>query len=146
MPSAEDLEVRRGLVIPAGEIVEVASRAGGPGGQNVNKVNTRVTLRWDLASSEVLSAPQRARLTAKLGSRLTLRGVLVVHASRMRSRARNRELARERIVELLDSALAVPRKRTATRPTRASKRRQQDAKQRRSQLKRRRSPVRSQDE
>ena len=146
MPVKADLEVRAGLVIPAAELVEVASRAGGPGGQNVNKVNTRVTLRWDLANSPVLSESRRARLIEKLGSRLTLRGVLIVHASRMRSRGRNRELARERIARLLDDALTVRHTRTATRPTRASKQRLQQAKQRRSRQKRLRSRVRSQDE
>ena len=143
---ATDLEVRSGLVIPADEIVEVASRAGGPGGQNVNKVSTRVTLRWDVEASEVLSAAQRARLLEKLGTRLTRNGVLAVHASRMRSRVRNRELARERIVELVNEALSVAKSRTSTRPTRASKKRHQQAKQQRGALKRKRGRVRSHDE
>lgn len=142
MSAGGDLEVRRGLVIPAAELEELASRASGPGGQNVNKVSTRVTLRWSVTDSKALSPAQRARLLERLGTRLTRHGVLVVNASRMRSRVRNRELARERLAELVADALTVQRSRTATRPTRASKQRRQVAKQQRSQLKRRRGRVR----
>lgn len=143
--SKGDLEVR-GLLIPAAEIVELASRASGPGGQNVNKVSTRVTLRWDVRESDALSESQRTRLVERLDNRLTQRGILVVNASRMRSRVRNRELARQRLAELVDEALAVPRSRTPTRATRASKVRHQTAKQQRAQLKRRRARVSVDDE
>ena len=143
--SKGDLEVR-GLLIPAAEIVELASRASGPGGQNVNKVSTRVTLRWDVRESDALSESQRTRLVERLDNRLTQRGILVVNASRMRSRVRNRELARQRLAELVDEALAVPRSRTPTRATRASKVRHQAAKQQRAQLKRRRARVSVDDE
>ena len=143
--SKGDLEVR-GLLIPAAEIVELASRASGPGGQNVNKVSTRVTLRWDVRESDALSESQRTRLVERLDNRLTQRGILVVNASRMRSRVRNRELARQRLAELVDEALAVPRSRTPTRATRASKVRHQSAKQQRAQLKRRRARVSVDDE
>ncbi len=146
MPGGGDLELRRGLVIPASELLESASRSGGPGGQNVNKVNTRVTLRWDVAASEALTDAQRARLRRRLGARLTQRGVLVVNASRMRSRARNRELARERITELVNDGLSIQRSRTATGPTRSSKLKHRAAKQQRSRLKRGRAQVRADEE
>ena len=95
--SERDLPVRRGLAIPAGELRESASRAGGPGGQHVNKVSTRVTLRWNALESAVLTPAQLGRLRRRLRTRLTRNGELVVHARRHRSRARNRELARERL-------------------------------------------------
>jgi ribosome-associated protein len=131
-----DLEVRPGLVIPAGEIEESASRSGGPGGQHVNKTSTRVTLRWNVAASRCLDANLRRRLERRLAARLTRSGDLLVHARRHRSRARNRELARQRLAELVREALATRRSRVATRPTRASRQRHREAKRRRGALKR----------
>lgn len=131
-----DLEVRPGLVIPAAELRETASRSGGPGGQHVNKTSTRVTLRWNVAESACLGAEQRRRLARRLGARLTRAGELVVHARRHRSRARNRELARERLAELVREGLARPRRRVATRPTRTSRARRIEGKRRRGALKR----------
>lgn len=131
-----DLEVRPGLVIPAGELRESASRSGGPGGQHVNKANTRVTLRWSVAESACLDEAMRGRLRRRLGDRLTRAGELVVHAQRHRSRERNRELARERLAELVRAALATRARRVATRPTRSSRRRRLEDKRRRGSLKR----------
>lgn len=131
-----DLEVRPGLVIPSGELRESASRSGGPGGQHVDKTSTRVTLRWNVAASSCLEEGLRRRLQRRLASRLTRSGDLLVHARRHRSRARNRELARQRLAELVREALATRRGRVATRPTRASRRRQLEAKRRRGALKR----------
>lgn len=127
-------------MIPGSELREQASRAGGPGGQHVNKTSTRVTLRWNAAESSALSAAQRARLLERLGSRLTREGEVVVHASDERSRTRNRALARERLAELVRRALAVRRPRRATRPTAGSRERRLAAKQRRASLKRVRRP------
>ena len=135
-----DLEVQPGLVIPGGELREAASRSGGPGGQHVNKTSTRVTWRWNPGESSCLSSAQRATLRRKLGARLTRSGDVVVHARRHRSRARNRALARERLAELVREALARPRSRVATRPSRASRERRLEAKRRRSALKRLRRP------
>jgi len=132
----KDLPVRPGLVIPAAELEEAASRSGGPGGQHVNKTSTRVTLRWHLRASESLDPVDRTRLLRRLGTRLTRAGDLVVHARRHRSRARNRELARERLVEIVLDALATRTSRTATRPTRASRKRRLDDKRHRSSVKR----------
>jgi ribosome-associated protein len=134
-----DLPVRPGLVIPAAELVETASRAGGPGGQHVNKASTRVTLRWNAAATAALPPGRRARLLERLGTRLTRSGELLVHASRHRSRARNRELARARLAELVREALAPRRARVPTRPTHASHERALAAKRRRAALKRDRS-------
>lgn len=136
---ARDLDVLPGVVIPGRELEEAASRAGGPGGQHVNKASTRVTLRWNAAESAALGAVRRARLLARLRSRLSGRGELIVHASRHRSRARNRELARERLAELVREALVVPRERRATRPGGSARARRLEGKRRRGVLKRSRA-------
>ena len=131
-----DIEVGRGVRIPAGELRQLASRSSGPGGQHVNKSATRVTLRWNVRCSEALEDLQRARLLERLASRLTRDGDLVVHAEASRSRARNLEAARDRLAELVADALEVPRSRRPTRPTMASRSRHREAKQQRSGLKR----------
>ncbi len=140
-----DLEVRLGvarrLVIPGEELEELASRSSGPGGQNVNKVSSRVTLRWNAVASDALSGEQLERIRTRLVSRLTRRGLLVVHAQRHRSRSRNRELARERLADLVAGALSEQRPRVPSRPSRASARRVRTAKQQRSQLKKNRRRV-----
>ncbi|HZL99276.1 MAG TPA: alternative ribosome rescue aminoacyl-tRNA hydrolase ArfB [Planctomycetota bacterium] len=124
--------------MPEDELVVEASRAGGPGGQNVNKVSSRVTLRWSVAASRALDEPTRERLRQRLASRLTRGGELVVHAATSRSQAENRRAARERLAELLREALFVPRERRPSRPTRASRERRHEGKRRRSAAKRRR--------
>jgi ribosome-associated protein len=136
-----DLRVRAGLVIPAEELREAATRSRGPGGQHVNKTSTRVTLRWSVVDSACLTARQRQRLLSRLARRITRRGDLVVHSDRTRSRSRNREYARERLAEIIRDALAVRRARKPTAPTKAAVRRRIDAKVRRSSLKRTRAPV-----
>jgi ribosome-associated protein len=136
-----DLRVRADLVIPAAELEEAASRSGGPGGQHVNKTSTRVSLRWNVIQSSALSDAQRRRLCSQLESRLTRAGDLVVHAAGTRSQSRNRELARERLVELVVAALARRKPRRPTRPTRASKTRRVDEKTRRGGVKRTRGRV-----
>jgi ribosome-associated protein len=133
---AEPLFVRPDLVIPADELRVEVSRSGGPGGQTVNKVASRVTLRWSLATSRVLDAPRRERLQAALATRLTREDVLVLHCDETRSQLQNRALARERLAALLRAALFVPRKRRASKPTRASRERRTEGKRRRSQVKR----------
>jgi ribosome-associated protein len=141
-----DLPVRRGLVIPASELRESASRASGPGGQHVNKSNTRVSLRWSVVESGVLSDAQRRRLQETLGARLTRAGDLVVHAATRRSRAQNRTLARERLAELVRDALRIQAPRFATQPSRRAVARGLETKRRRGEKKRTRGRVRRDDE
>jgi len=130
-----DLEIASGLRIPGAEIREAASRSGGPGGQHVNKTNTRVTLRWNVGTSHCITEAQRRRILDRLSSRITLGGELLVHAQAHRMRPRNRELARARLAELVRDALRVQRRRIGTKPSAGSRRRIQDVKKRRSALK-----------
>jgi len=141
-----DLRVTDDFTIPAVELHEAASRSSGPGGQHVNKASTRVTLRWRVSTSDALDPVQRRRLQRRLEHRLTRRGHLVVHAGRFRSRTRNRELARERLAELVREALHVRTRRVATRPSRSSRERTLTHKRHRASLKRNRGRVRRDDE
>lgn len=125
----------QGLVVPATELVERFSRSSGPGGQSVNTTDSRVELEYDVRSSAALTEPQRRRALAGLEGRLT-DGKLVVDASEHRSQHRNRVAARERLADLLRTALAPPPPtRRPTRPTRGSQRRRLDAKKQRGQTK-----------
>jgi ribosome-associated protein len=126
------------LAIPDEEVSFVTSRSGGPGGQNVNKLETRVTLRFDLAGSGALSEEQKARLRERLATRITREGVLQVSSQRHRSQGANREAAVERFTEFLQENLREETPRRKTRPSRAAKARRLDAKRRQSQRKRER--------
>jgi ribosome-associated protein len=127
------------IEIPDNELTERFVRAAGPGGQNVNKVASAVELRFDVAGSRALPDAVRARLLARRDRRLTADGVLVFQANRFRDQARNREDARARLREILHGALTPPKKRVATRPTRASKERRLAGKKQRGALKRNRA-------
>ena len=132
------LDINADLQIPDDELVERFVRSAGPGGQNVNKVASAVELRFDVAASRVLPEAVRARLLARRDRRITDAGVLVIQANRFRDQGKNREDARVRLVEIIRAALSVPKRRIATRPTRASKERRIDAKKTRSAVKRNR--------
>jgi len=137
-PPAGGLAVREGLVIPWAELEIHASRSGGPGGQNVNKVATKIEVRWDLAASGAIDDATRARLRSRLATRLDARGRVRVTSQRFRTQGANRKAALERLADLIASALAPVTPRRPSRPSRASRERRLDEKRRDSIRKRER--------
>ncbi len=117
------IRVNGHVAIPRSEVEVRASRAGGPGGQHVNTSSTRVEVTWRPGTSVALSDAQRARLADQLATRLDSSGAVRVVASDTRSQSQNRELAEQRLAELVRRALVVPKVRRATKPSRASKER-----------------------
>lgn len=133
------IDVTDEVRVPAAALTVRAVRASGPGGQNVNKVATKIDLRVDLDGVEGLSAAARSRLDALARHRLDAEGRLVVTSQATRNQARNLEDAREKVRALVAAALVPPRPRTATRPTAASRERRLGKKRLRSGVKRLRS-------
>jgi ribosome-associated protein len=133
------LTISRTLSLPESELVERFLRADGPGGQHVNRTESAVELRFDVINSPSLPEEIRARLLARRDRRLTAEGVLVIQGRRFRDQARNRDDVRERLVEIIRGVLVPPKKRVATKPTRASKERRLVGKQQRGRIKQNRS-------
>jgi ribosome-associated protein len=133
------LIVSRTISLPESELTERFLRADGPGGQHVNRTESAVELRFDVLNSPSLPDEIRARLLARNDRRLTTDGVLVIQARRFRDQGRNRDDVRERLVEIIRGCLVAPKKRVATKPTRASKERRLVGKQQRAKTKQNRS-------
>ena len=117
------LHVTDTLAIADWELTESFMRSSGPGGQNVNKVSTAVELRFEAERSPHLPAPVKARLKRLAGRKWTAEGAIVIQVEDTRSQARNREIARERLVEIIRAALVAPKRRVATKPTLGSQKR-----------------------
>jgi ribosome-associated protein len=130
--------VEPGIRIPLAEFEFSFVRSAGPGGQNVNKVNTKAVLRWPVIASASLPEGVRSRFMAKYGKRLTGTGELILTSQRFRDQPRNRADCLEKLHDMLASVAVAPKKRRRTRPTLASKERRLDDKRRQSQHKQRR--------
>lgn len=125
------IEIGDGLAIPDEEVSFVTSRSGGPGGQNVNKLETRVTLRFDLQASPSLTDEQKARLLERLATRISRAGLLQVSSQKHRSQSENREASIVRFAELLREGLREEAPRRKTKVSKAAKRRRVEAKRQR---------------
>lgn len=130
-----DLIINNWLTIPSSEIEITASRSGGAGGQHVNKTNSKVTIRWNVPNSLILTESQKARILQKLAPKLTSEGDLIIHDSTTRSQYQNKEQALARLAEELRQALHVPKKRMRTRVSLAVKESRLRSKNQRSAIK-----------
>lgn len=128
--------------IPESELAFFSSRSGGPGGQNVNKVETRVTVTWDVNRSAIITDEQRATIKEKLKNRITASGDLILHCGVHRSQLRNKEEVTRRLAALVQDALTEKPERKATKPSRRARERRLETKREHAQKKESRKPPR----
>jgi len=123
------------MFVPKWRLTISTSRSGGPGGQHVNRTESKVEIRFNVAEADWIPEQVRLRFTRLFANRITQDGEFVMTCEENRSRHRNQEVALERLSQMLDEAVVIPKSRRPTRPTRASKHRRLDAKSARSKIK-----------
>jgi ribosome-associated protein len=131
----EDLYVNSRFTIPSGQLTISTARSSGPGGQNVNKVNSKVTLRWSPSDCQAMDPAWRRRFVSRYATRINREGELVLHSEKYRDQGRNLADARKKLADMLLVCQEAPKKRKATRPSRSSQRRRLDQKKEHSQKK-----------
>lgn len=136
------LVINSNISIPMSEFDISYARSPGPGGQNVNKVNSKVILRWDVTNTKYLPEHIRKRFLVQWATRVTKSGHLVIHSHRFRDQPRNYADCMNKVREMIRAATVVPKKRKATKPSAGSRRRRLESKKRISQRKQSRRPVR----
>lgn len=137
---SEILDVSQRIRVPCREFTWSTARSSGPGGQNVNKVNSKVILRWNLVGSESLPGDVRDRFVAAYRRRMTLEGDLVLSSERFRDQLKNVSDCLDKLKELLKAVATAPKPRRVKKPTAASKRRRVESKRERTEIKDRRRP------
>ena len=135
----DDVSIKNGIIIPGDELEVTTSRSGGPGGQHVNKSDTRITVRWNVKNTNIFSDEQKERVLQRLEANLTRDGDLIVHSSASRSQQQNKREALKNLAEKVRKALHVPKKRMKTRVPKGVKEARLQAKTRRSAIKKMRS-------
>lgn len=137
----KDLYIKNDLTIPHHELDITASRSGGPGGQHVNKTSSRITVRWNIPESKVLSEQQKERLLLKLAAALTDAGEFIVHNGESRSQLHNKEQALVQLAHTVERALRMPKKRVKTATTTAAKENRLSSKKQKSFVKKMRGKI-----
>lgn len=134
-----DLPVKNGIIIPGNEIEISTSKSSGPGGQHVNKTDTRITVHWNIKKTTALNEEQKKRVIQNLQTQLTKDGVLIINCNASRSQLQNKQIALERFAKKITLALYIPKKRMATRIPKKSKESRLKTKKRQSEIKKMRS-------
>lgn len=135
----DDLFIQEGVIIPTSELTFATSRAGGPGGQHVNKSNTRITVRWNVADTHALDEKQKNRVLNKLANELTSEGEIIIHNGSSRSQMQNKKAALALLAEKVRNALHIPKKRMKTKVSKGTKEARLQKKKQHSALKKMRS-------
>ena len=137
----EDLPIKNGIVIPGHELSITTSRAGGPGGQHVNKTNTRISVRFNIVQSTAFTDEQKKQILQKLAGKLTTEGEIIIHNSSSRSQAHNKKAALEQLAYELKKALQVTKKRMKTHISKQAQEQRIQDKKKHSQLKKSRKTL-----